>query len=108
MHETSEQPRCTYCVYIWYHANDSLLDDLQQWVEETGEQFGIAARLMVRKQSEKTTMMEIYELSFSDAARVDGMLASIEAKAVQQDWFSRIESPRRAEIFTLAESESIA
>jgi len=108
MPETSAQPHGMHCVFIWYHANVSLLADLQQWVGETGEQLGVAARLMVRRQPEKTTMMEIYELPFSDTARVESMLASIEAKAAQQDWFSLIESPRRAEIFALAEPESIS
>jgi len=107
MHEISVQSQIKYCAFIWYHADASMFTDLQRWVSGIGEQLGIAARLMIRKQPDKTTMMEIYELPFSDIARIQGMLADIEAQAAQQNWFSRIESPRRAEIFADFASESI-
>jgi len=108
MPEALEHNDSSMCsIFIWYHADTDLLGELQQWVEETAKQFGIAARLMIRKQPAKTTMMEIYELPFSDTARIESLLADIEARAQQQSWFSQLTSPRRAEVFALADAESI-
>ena len=83
-----------------------MFTDLQAWVARIGEQFGIAARLTMRRQPEKTPMMEIYELPFTDLSRVEHMLADIEAQAVNQEWFGRIASPRRAELFAEPKPES--
>jgi hypothetical protein len=85
----------TQTAFIWYHADEVLSETLQTWVDQTGRLLGIPSKLMLRRQPEKTTFMEIYELAGDSKA----MLETIEANAAQQPWFAQLHSPRRAEVF---------
>ncbi|HCS12949.1 MAG: hypothetical protein COS82_00360 [Zetaproteobacteria bacterium CG06_land_8_20_14_3_00_59_53] len=86
--------------FIWYHADASMARELQTWVGSIGHVLGIPARLLIRSQPDKTTFMEIYELHCSAEVDVNGMVEFIETQAGKQVWFSKLKSPRRAEIFS--------
>ena len=94
--------------FIWYHADTRLAHTLQAWVEQTGQSLGIPAKIMVRRQAERTTFMEIYEAAGNQ--HMEDVVEIIEAHAAAQPWFARLQSPRRAEIFSEvpAQAESTA
>jgi len=83
--------------FIWYHADTQLVDVLHAWVSKMGESEGISSRLMVRRQAERTTFMEIYEVSGS--LDMEDVVESIERNAATQPWFTQLYGPRKAEIF---------
>jgi len=84
--------------FIWYHADSRLANALRAWVEQTGQSLGIPAKILVRRQAERTTFMEIYEAAGNQ--NMEDMVEIIEACAAAQSWFARLQSPRRAEIFS--------
>jgi len=84
--------------FIWYHAEAELEAELQRWVRQTGHGLSIGARLMIRRQADRTTFMEIYELPAD--CDPDSFVMQIEQQAGRQPWFERLQSPRRAELFT--------
>lgn len=86
--------------FIWYHADAVMAGELQAWVGSMGDLLGIPARLMIRSQPDRTTFMEIYDLHCRTAVDVNGMVEFIETQAGKQFWFSKLKSPRRAEIFS--------
>jgi len=47
--------------FIWYHADSNLQTDLLAWLGQVKRATGIQGRLLVRKQPDKTTYMEIYD-----------------------------------------------
>jgi hypothetical protein len=90
--------------FIWYHADASLTDALQTWVEQTGKALAIPSRLMVRRQDDRTTFMEIYESTGEED--MEAIVASVEASAAMQAWFVKLHSQRKAEIFSAIPSQS--
>jgi len=80
--------------FIWYHADALLAAQLSDWVHEISKKTGLEGRLLMRDEDGKTTFMEIYPDAGAAA------IAGIEKIAATRDWFTQLESPRRAEIFS--------
>jgi len=90
-------PEAMQSAFIWYHADAQLADVLQTWVGQTGKVLGIPSRLMVRRQPDRTTFMEIYESTGS--LDMEAIVRTVEASAANQPWFVELHSPRKAEVF---------
>jgi len=97
-------PEAKQAAFIWYHADARLTDTLQTWVEQTGKALGIPSRLMVRRQDDRTTFMEIYEST--GTKDMHAIVESVEASAAQQDWSAELHSQRKAEVFSGIPSQS--
>jgi len=86
--------------FIWYHADARLAGQLTDWVQEISSELDVDGRLLIRRQKNKITFMEIYATVEKET------LARIEQKAAQQNWFAQLLSPRQAELFAEIHSAS--
>lgn len=77
--------------FIWYHADQHLEPDLQQWMETVEEHAGVKGNLYVRIEADKTTFMERY----ADVSRAT--IDRIESLAAARPLFKQIN--RRCESF---------
>jgi len=77
--------------FIWYHAEIERQPELLAWLEQVRQKTGVQGRLLVRRQTEQTTFMEIYDPIEPD------LISRIEQMAATSPCFSGIQ--RRCECF---------
>jgi len=80
-----------FSLFIWYNANELVMDELKAWLKLVKQQTGLKGKLYVRRKDGRTTYMETYK-HVSGAAAI-----AIEDLAASCSLFTNIE--RRCESF---------